>query len=39
MRPRKDPPEEEQSSLSKFGLGLVDMLRDYLDGVDKLVYL
>ena len=30
MRPIKDPPEEEQSSLSKFGLGLVDMLRDYL---------
>ena len=31
MRPIKDPPEEEQSSLSKFGLGLLDMLEDYLE--------
>lgn len=30
MRPIKDPPREEQSTLSKFGVGLVDMLRDYL---------
>lgn len=31
MRPIKDPPEEEQSTLSKFSLGLLDMLQDYLE--------
>jgi hypothetical protein len=35
MRPIKDPPEEEQSTLSKFSLGLLDMLRDYLDTDDE----